>query len=167
MKKYLFFLGVIFCVESCTSRPKQEFVLLEPLKHLVDSFVTANPGQKVYELYIDKVFTDSSIIILQAGKSSLAYDNRYFKQTPTIQILSNGQKVDVYSGVERYIKNIELNYDTSKWGPITGDYTCLIFDIKGNLFVSKNIEGSSPFFTLPVAYKLKYTAPTIKDSGTY
>ena len=166
MKNYLFLLGIILCLVSCTKHSKQEFVLLEPLKHLVDSFVKANPDQKVYELYIDKVLPDSSIIILQAGKYSLAYDNGYFKQLPVIQVLSHGQKVDVYSGAERYIKNTGITYDTSKWGPIMGDYICLIIDKNGKLLIDKDHESPTPFFTLPVVSKLKFSEPVIKTDST-
>ena len=66
----LIILSVIVFWQCNQYKSGSEFVLDKRLAIIVDSFITANPGQKVYELYIDKVSIDSTIIILYSGDQS-------------------------------------------------------------------------------------------------
>lgn len=79
--KNLICIFVVSCLAvGCGSQPKNinEYTMTEPLKHIVDSFVRTVPDQTVYELYIDKIYPDSSIIILFAGKKSLTESENSF-----------------------------------------------------------------------------------------
>ena len=176
--KNLICIFVVSCLAvGCGSQPKNinEYTMTEPLKHIVDSFVRTVPDQTVYELYIDKIYPDSSIIILFAGKKSLTEsENSFYKQFPLICLQSNDQVIKVYSGIERYIRHIgnsQPDTDTDSFWANGSDFAgkyLILFDVRGNLSVDNgDRSGAYPFFTLPVVSKLKFTAPTIKDSGTY
>ena len=170
MGKLLSILTCLWLV-GCHEYPKQEFILKEPLKHIVDSFVLAHPDQNVYELYIDKVMIyDSTVIIMHAGEGSLLNnENKYFNQTPIVFVLSsNGEKVDVYSGMERYIGNTRMNYDTNKWTSDREGNTCLIFDKKGEMRINDDYSYPLPFFVLPVPKSKagQFLPPVIHDNTT-
>lgn len=148
--------------KTCSS----EFVLDEPLASIVDSFIKVNSGRKVYELYIDKIVPDSTVIILYAGNyQCTSQENARFNQRPAIRIFSENIPIDVYSGIERYVRNQNMVYDTSKMNlkiDPDGEVGCVIFDINGKLRVDKNYSTFTnyPFIPLPIPANL-----TIADTS--
>lgn len=160
----LIILSVIVFWQCNQYKSGSEFVLDKRLAIIVDSFITANPGQKVYELYIDKVSIDSTIIILYSGDQSYtSWDKVTLNSYPLIKISSNNIAVDIYSGIEQYIKNPYINYDSNKIklkNDDMGGVGCVIFDVNGKIYIDKKYSESPqyPFFPLP-HYSTKFTIP--------
>lgn len=153
-------IGIILCCLAfwqCNQQKAKmpEFALDKNLAVIVDSFIKANPGQKVYEIYIDKIVVDSTIIMLYAGNfSCTSQENAHFKQLPVVQVILNNISIDVYSGMERYVKNLHMIYDSSKMEltkGLIGGAGCVIFDNNGKLRVDKKYSQhpNYPFISLP------------------
>ncbi len=148
----LFFIS-FFCIQCMQKSRNQQIILDKRLSIIVDSFIEANPNRGKYELYIDKVTPDSTTMILYAGdKSLLENENRFYKQHPIIQIVSNGISLDIYSGVERYVRNIkeDIKEDTTKRIENYPKAYCLIIDRKGQLHIENRGDSYYPFFILPI-----------------
>ena len=163
MKILLWFFVICCCIHTGCNRQKcqSDFMLNEPLASIVDSFTRIHPDQKVYELYINKVTEDSTVIILYAGEQSCTTreKRRNNSYQSAIQINLNGIPIDLYSGIELYVTNRQKNYtNRTQFNPkYAGGFGCIVFDINGKLLVDKerSMTLNYPFFPLPYGGGMK------------
>lgn len=108
-----FFVMVFFSVAafSCSQRTEEGNLLIakKEMQVILDSFVQkhAEDNYSVYELYINKFEPDQTNMILYAGDVSLTnkIEAERYDQYPVAYTISQGVKIYIYSGVERYFTN--------------------------------------------------------------
>jgi len=166
MKKYIFviLLSITIFIQ-CSTQDNNIVELKENIALIVDDFTSENPNYKVYELYIDKIMPDSIISILFAGEKSLTYsENSYFKQKSIIHCMSNKKRVDIYSGLERYIESKIISDSLSIYQHAqAAGIGWTIIDIKGKIVIEKD-RVNYPFFPLPLKFTVPLAPPRVKDN---
>ncbi|MCL1867536.1 MAG: hypothetical protein FWF72_01100 [Paludibacter sp.] len=126
---------------------------------IVDDFTSENPNYKVYELYIDKIMPDSIISILFAGEKSLTCsENSYFKQKSIIHCISNGKRIDIYSGFERYIDSKIVSDSLIYQHAQTAGIGWTIIDVKEKIIIEKD-GVNYPFIPLPLKITVPFAPP--------
>ena len=165
---------ILFIFTRCDGNRNemQEYVLDDPISAILDSFVLSNPGQAVYELYIDKVGPEEGNLFLYAGEKSVtAEENLKNDQLPLMKIYSHNIPVQIYSGVERYLRNkkrVVKNSDTFIPTNSGNGVLWIVVDKMDSLTVIKNNDDLYPFFRLPITFYPKLNPPVIipeKESG--
>ena len=171
MRKILaicFFLVLLF---SCSEKKiVAGHMLLTPKKeiqHIIDSFVQRNIGENylVYELYIDKLDPHNLNLFLYAGDRSLTQmENENYSQQSLMYVVSQGVKVNVYSGVERYFNNslderkIHDSKKKQERSPV-----CLAIKDSFGILNTYEIIGGYPFIPFPLENKENtFSRPIIK-----
>lgn len=145
----------------------------------------ANAGKQRAEALMTRAYNHFTLLTMYANMFDSKFADVNTNMNPgvpyvtepedvVICLQSNDQVINVYSGIERYIRHIgnsQPDTDTDSFWANGNDFAgkyLILFDVRGNLSVDNgDRSGAYPFFTLPVVSKLKFTAPTIKDSGTY
>lgn len=148
-------LGVSFAF-SCSHFKKNtlcENVLIpkENIKILLDSFVLQNKNSAyLYELYIDKQGPDNCDLLLYAGEKSLTEkENEARQQAPIASFMTQGVRIFIYSGVERYFTNQQTECNTEKIkSKGNNEIMWAIKDSCGSL-TSYKIDGGYPFISFP------------------
>jgi hypothetical protein len=152
MKKYwsIFFLNLVMVTACIPARKQQnEVVLKESLSAIVDSFTRSNPDKEIYELYMDKKDPHNGILTLYAGDRSLIEpENLYNNQKSIIYTLSNDKEINIYSGLERYVKNVKSEIDSVKTQSNLDKVFWIITDSFNVFKVYKNFESVYPFMPI-------------------
>lgn len=164
MKKFLILMiGIIFLF-SCLRKGKEENSLMpkKEIQAILDSFVQENRNKHytIYELYINKLDPDNCEMILYAGSESLTQEeNKYYNQQSLTSVVSQGVKINIYSGVERYFEN-SLSKETNHLQKNSKNSGTLlaIKDSLGSLHTYEIISTVYPFIPLPLENK-KNTFP--------
>lgn len=164
MKKYwnVSFFSLILVV-ACKPSPRQQDIieLKESLSVIVDSFTRNNPDKKVYELYIDKTDPHNGVLTLYAGNCPLIEsENLYYNQKSNTYTLSNDKKVNVYSGLERYIKNSKLEESSVEHQNCLDKVFWVVRDSFSVFKVYENYESVYPF--MPIVFDCpQFVAPEL------
>ena len=173
MKKiYLILSGLfsLYLIGCNVKSEKAEFVLDSSIQSVLDSFVSIDPGHKIYELFIDKIEPDKVILFLSAAKKPLTErENIIYGQSPLITVYAQGIPVRIFLGAERYIhrRNQKFGYKDSiivsdskkKASQESHDRLWVVIDSCNVLTIYKNGEGAYPFFPLPVLDRSPFPAP--------
>jgi hypothetical protein len=142
-------------------------MLKENIASIVDSFTSIHPNKKIYELYINKLDPDNSILILYAGDNSLTgKENIHYNQSSNIQVISNNISIDIYTGMERYISKMDSpkSLDNNQKSNSSDGLYWVINDSCGILRTKKDYSTIYPFMPLPIEInKNALTPPIIED----
>ena len=160
-------INIIVFFGSCISWTKKtdaelKLYLTDNLMFIIDSLIQSNNNAKYYEVYIDRITSDSSVITLHSGDMPICYDeNKILHISPILQMTSNKKKINVYCGIEKYIDRekgvIEDSlYNISSDNSETKDWIIISHHDK----IRIDERRGAPFFTLPQG--LKFPPPTLK-----
>jgi len=149
---------MVFLILSCTNNSKivpcckNILIPKENIQVLLDSFVKENKHEKyMYELYIDKIDPDNFNMILYAGEKSLTQEeNEYYGQKSVACVISQGVKIDIYSGIERFF-NPSFTIDTfSLQNGLENNCNLLAIRDSMGILSSYKIEKGYPFIPFPL-----------------
>lgn len=171
MRKFIILLLATLLI-SCNDRTgtRTDYEINKSLKAIVDSFTLTNPGRNVYELYLDKISPYEGIIFLYAGEKSLTFEeNVSNNQSPLLEIESNDNLIQVYSGAERYIQatNSNVNNRLDAMGKLDGEELWVVTDSCGVLTTYKKAFGAYPFFPLPILSEIHFNLPVMVDTSDF
>ncbi len=162
-----FFLILLF---SCSEKKIVSDNILKPkeeMQLIIDSFVQRNviKDYLVYELYIDKLDPENSNMILYAGDMSLTQkENEQYGQQPLMCVSSQGIKINVYSGIERYFENSFTKEITSLVKKKEGrEAVYLAIKDSSGILNTYEIIAGYPFIPLPLENRENtFSRPIIK-----
>lgn len=150
---------------SCNSTPveMESYKVKGSIAAIVDSFTAENKGRAFYEMYIDKIEPDSVVIQLNAADLPLTADeNNRYEQWPAIYIVSNGVRVYVYSGLERYVASGRIDESHLLTGTekhILPPAYWIITDSKGTVSVLKQRGSKYIYLSIPKQASVKFIPP--------
>lgn len=163
MKKILFILSMLLMIISCKTNNQgkvnnQTFVApRKDMKVLLDSFVHEyGDKEPLYEIYIDKLEPWNYDIIIYSGKESLSEDN-----CAIIYTMASGVKFDVYTGLEHYFGNIDVEIDDGPRLSRIPDGNYWVVTDSSSVQTIKEVPWEQPFLSLPWSRKIEYLPPII------
>lgn len=179
MKSKLIALVLTACLHACTTGHEGDtqhmpmtlpFRLAPALESITDSFLIRHPHWKHYDLFINRITDDSTVIILSASNHCLDPGEYQARFRPSAGITRQHQSINVYAGMERYVApNGTLHQTERKYTyPAPYDFANWV------IFCSKDtMRVDTLFKDFPIApfaaYKLthepavRFTAPTILE----
>jgi hypothetical protein len=171
MKRLPLGLFILFLTLSCSNSKKtscREYGLVpkENIQVLLDSFISENKRENyIYELYIDKVDPNNYNMILYAGEKSLTKaENEYYCQKAAMYTVTQGVRIYIYSGIERYFTSSCVIDTLPLQNGIEDDR--VLWAIRDSLGVlsSYEIDVGYPFIPLPIKNESDDFAPPIVSS---
>ncbi|MDU1893124.1 MAG: hypothetical protein E6767_20800 [Dysgonomonas sp.] len=145
-------LVAIIMLWSCShnSHLKEEIQLVtsEQLQSAIDSLTYLNSNQNTYELFVHKISEYRGFILLHIGAE--AY---YTKDNISlVYLLSNKNKVKIYSGIESYfnLPNNKISY--GRTDGIKKDKNHALWGIylyKDSIIGIYSVETANPFLLIP------------------
>jgi len=170
MKKYFIFY-FCFLLYSCSYQYKIIKVdLNDNIKKVIDSLMIISPPNNVYELYVDKIDPQNCNMLFYIGSKPLTeIENKANRiEFPLLQTVLRKKTINIYSGVEKYVKNPKEKYFIKdKKERTKNDYVSCIYweiqEIKGKFLVRENDIGY-PFIPFPLKNeKNTFSQPKINE----
>jgi hypothetical protein len=153
MKHSSFLLIVIMLINySCiTQKSPYKIELKEELMEIIDSFTNQYTYYQYYELYIDKIDPHNTIIMLSGGDNSRTEEeNCDYNEKSHFYVNSNNKRVEIYSGLERYMNNEYGDSIEQKKHQNLYNSVCWIVKDSFHIMSIDSIYGVYPFMPLPL-----------------